>query len=628
MSAPLVSGLEEEALGQAYDGRLIARLWPYVKPYGWQIAATLLLVGPIFLAELAPAWIIKQSLETAQGGADGQAWLALPAAPAGLNPFIWLAVLYAGVTLLQSGLQYLNMVLMATTGQSAMRDLRATVFQHIQSLHLGFFDSYPVGRLVTRATNDVENVAEMFSAGIVALVTDLLKMLGFGLVLFWVHPKLAIWAFAIVPVLAVAAILFRLKVREAFRMVRVRIARINTVIQETIVGMKVVQLFTREARNLRDFDELNASHRDAWKMSIRYDALLFSAVEVAQNLTVTIIVWYGTGIAEIGVIYVFIDWMRRFFMPLRDLSAKYSVMQSSMASAERIFQLLDRRPEIVDADSPTPLPEASGRGGAVEFEHVWFRYRDPLNGMEGQDPDASDPGWVLKDLSFRVEPGEKVAFVGATGAGKTTLIKLLTRMHDVTRGTVRVEGIDVRDLAQRALRRRVGTVLQDVALFSGTVAENISLSRGDIDPATIERSARAVRAHKFIAGLRDGYASRVRERGSNFSAGQRQLLSFARAMAHGPEILLLDEATSSIDSETETLIQEGIHVLMETQTSIAIAHRLSTIRDVDRIYVLQGGSLAEIGSHEELLARGGVYAHLHQLQSESEQPEPSVPVSG
>ena len=613
MSAPLLSGLEEEALGKAYDGRLLARLWPYIKPYRWQVLVTLLLVGPVFLAELLPAWIIKQSLEQAQGIADPDAAFGLPAAPAGFNPFIWLAMLYALTTLAQSGLQYVNMVLMSTTGQSAMRDVRAAVFDHIQSLHLGFFDSYPVGRLVTRATNDVENVAEMFSAGIVALITDVLKMLGFAVVLFLVHAKLALFAFAVVPLLLVAAILFRLKVREAFRMVRVRIARINTVIQETIVGMKVVQLFTREDRNFRDFDELNASHRDAWKMSIRYDALLFSAVEVAQNLTVTIIVWYGTGIAEVGVIYVFIDWMRRFFMPLRDLSAKYSVMQSSMASAERIFQLLDQVPEIADPARPKALPAASGQGGSVEFENVWFSYRG--------EPDAAEPDepvWVLKDLSFRVEPGEKVAFVGATGAGKTTLIKLLTRMHDVTRGRVTVDGVDVRDLAQRELRRRVGTVLQDVALFSGTVADNISLGRPEIDAETVERSARAVRAHGFISALRKGYDSTVRERGSNFSAGQRQLLSFARALAHGPEILVLDEATSSIDSETEALIQQGIHVLMERQTSIAIAHRLSTIRDVDRIYVLEGGALAEIGSHDELIARGGVYARLHELQYEPE----------
>jgi ATP-binding cassette subfamily B multidrug efflux pump len=490
-------------------------------------------------------------------------------------------------------------VLMATTGQSAMRDLRRAVFAHVLRLHVGFFDRYPVGRLVTRATNDVENVAEMFSAGIVALVTDLLKMLGFAVALFLVNAKLALCTFVVVPFLAVAAILFRLKVREAFRMVRVRIARINTHIQETITGMKVVQLFTREARNLRDFDAMNASHRDAWKMSIRYDALLFSAVEAAQNITITIIVWYGTGIAEAGVIYVFIDWMRRFFMPLRDLSAKYSVMQSSMASSERIFQLLDTAPVVSEPAQPQRPPRGAG-SGRVEFQDVWFAYQD-------QD-------WVLRGISFAVEPGEKVALVGATGAGKTTVIKLLTRLYDVTRGRILLDGVDVRELPQAELRRRVATVLQDVVLFSGSVADNIGLGRPDIGRDAIERAARSVQAHRFVEALPQGYDTPVRERASNLSAGQRQLLSFARALAHGADVLVLDEATSSIDRETEAMVQRGIHVLMERQTSIAIAHRLSTIRDVDRIYVLRGGRIVETGSHDELLAAGGLYQRLYRLQ--------------
>jgi ATP-binding cassette subfamily B protein len=347
-------------------------------------------------------------------------------------------------------------------------------------------------------------------------------------------------------------------------------------------------------------------------MSIRYDALLFSSVEAAQNITITVIVWYGSGIAEAGIIYVFIDWMRRFFMPLRDLSAKYSVMQSSMASSERIFQLFDTEPDLVDVDQPAELPAQRGRGGVVEFENVWFRYK-------GVDGDDEDPDWVLRGVSFRVEPGEKVALVGATGEGKTTIIKLLIRLYDVTRGRILVDGVDIRQLRQRDLRRRVATVLQDVALFSGTVADNISLGRSDLDEAAIEASARAVRAHPFIAALPQGYQTEVRERGSNLSAGERQLLSFARALAHGAEILVLDEATSSIDSETEALVQRGIHVLMEHQTSIAIAHRLSTIRDVDRIHVVQGGQLVESGSHAELMALDGGYARLYHLQYEAQQ---------
>jgi ABC-type multidrug transport system fused ATPase/permease subunit len=600
---------EEAALGKVYDSRLIGLLWPFVRPYRWQVALTLLMVVPLFATQALPAWIIAAGLDyvfqpSAEQAAQGS-WAAfLVSPPLGIPPLIWLGMLYLLLAIATMGLQFGHMVLMAVTGQSAMRDVRSAVFAKIQRLHLGFFDSYPVGRLVTRATNDVENVAEMFTAGVVALITDVLIMLGFAVVLFRTNAKLALAAFAVVPLLAVALVIFRLKVREAFRAVRVRIARINAHIQETITGMKVVQLFNREARNMREFDAMNAGHRDAWKQSIRYDALLFSSVDTVTGITTAIIIWYGTGIAEAGVLYVFIDYMRRFFRPLQDLAAKYSVMQSSMASSERIFQLLDTDVAIEDAAHPVTLPE-SGRGrGSVEFENVSFAY-------SGED-------WVLRDLSFKVEPGERVAFVGATGAGKTTVIKLLSRFYEVTEGRILVDGVDIRDIPQRELRRRVATVLQDVFLFSGNVAENIALGRDDVDQRQVEEAARAVEAHAFITRLRDGYATEVRERGTNFSAGQRQLLSFARALAHRADILILDEATSSIDSETEALIQHGIHVLMEGKTAIAIAHRLSTIRDVDRIYVLHRGRLVESGPHDELMARAGTYRRLYQLQSELE----------
>jgi len=434
-------------------------------------------------------------------------------------------------------------------------------------------------------------------------------------VLFAISAKLALATFGIVPVLFVAAVFFRLKVREAFREVRVRIARINTHIQETVTGMKVVQLFHREARNMEDFDAMNADHRDAWHKSIKYDALLFATIEVATGITVAIIISVGTGIAEPGLIYVFIDYMQRFFMPLRDLSAKYSVMQSGMASAERIFEVLDTQPGVADLVSHTP--EVDTRAwGRVEFEHVWFTYDVLSSPDDASALDDESIDWILRDVSFSVAPGEKVAFVGATGAGKTTIIKLLTRLYDVNRGIVRVDGIDVRDMRQSELRRRVATVLQDVFLFSGSVARNIALGRGDLDQAAISRAAKAVEAHPFIARLPKGYETEVLERGANFSAGQRQILSFARALAHGAHVLVLDEATSAIDTETEAAIQRGIHVLMEGKTAIAIAHRLSTIRDVDRIYVLQGGRLVEAGPHETLLAAGGHYAKLYRLQSE------------
>jgi ATP-binding cassette subfamily B protein len=614
---------EEEALGKAYDLHLLGRLWSYVRPYRLQVLCTVLLVVPMFALEVAQPFLIRAGVDgifAGQGALDrgptGMSLLlerlgadsvleAVVSAPGGMPPLWWLAILYLVSAVFAALMQYLHMLLMTTTGQNAMRDLRRVIFDRIQQLHMGFFDQYPVGRLVTRTTNDVENVAEMFSAGIVALVTDVAKMLGFATVLILVNEQMAFWSFLAVPVLAVAAAIFRFKVRTAFRDVRVRIARINAHIQETVTGMKVVQLFAREERNLRDFDAMNAAHRDAWHRSIHYDALLFATVEAASQMTIAIILWAGTGVASPGTLYVFIDLMRRFFMPLRDLSAKYSVMQSSMASAERIFQLLDTEPAVADLP-PDRIQVPATRRGEVEFDGVWFAYA---------------PGeWVLRDVSFRVAPGEKVAFVGATGAGKTTIISLLGRLYEPQRGTIRVDGVDIRTLAQRELRQRVATVLQDVFLFSGSVADNIALGRGDISRDDVERAAEAVQASRFIERLPEGYDTPVRERGTNFSAGQRQLLSFARALAHEPDVLILDEATSSIDTETELLVQQGIHVLMAERTAIAIAHRLSTIQDVDRIFVMDRGRILESGSHSELLQAGGRYRELYELQYAGQQP--------
>ncbi len=609
---------EEEALGKAYDTRLLRRLWHYVSPYRLQVLLTLLLVVPIFAMELAPAWVIKTALDRATDApATGStAWIAdLIAPPAWIGPYVWFGFLYLAASMFGALLHYGNMLLMATTGQSAMRDLRRDVFAHIQKLHLGFFDSYPVGRMVTRTTNDVENVTEMFSSGIVAFVTDVFRMVGIAVVLTLLDPDLALLTFAVVPGLAVAAIIFRFKVRQAFRAVRVRIARINAHIQETVTGMKVVQLFTREERNLRDFVVMNADHRDAWKKSIHYDALLFASVEAAQGVTLAVIVWFGTvDLASAGILYVFIDWTRRFFMPLRDLSQKYSVMQSSMASSERILELLDTPIEIADPEQvqPEAVVASTATRGSIAFENVWFSY----SGEPGDGADDAD-AWVLRAVSFQVDPGDRIAFVGATGAGKTTIIKLRTRLYEVTRGRILIDGVDIREMRQADLRRRVATVLQDVFLFSGNLADNISLGRNDVSRETVVRAAKAVEIDSFIGALPDGYDTLVRERGTNFSSGQRQLLSFARALVHGADILVLDEATSSIDTETEALVQGGIHLLLEGRTAIAIAHRLSTIRDMDRIYVLHRGSLVESGSHEELLAAEGVYQRLYRLQHQT-----------
>jgi ABC-type multidrug transport system fused ATPase/permease subunit len=618
---------EEEALGKAYDVRLLARLWRYVAPYRFQVAATVLLLIPLLAVELAPAWIVKvgldrlaapaeipvQTLESTHGAEASESLPALQFlaraldAPAGFPPLLWLGVLYLLVAAAGSAVQYLDQLVMARTGQAAMRDLRRQVFAHIESLHLAFFDTVPVGRLVTRATNDVENVSEMFSAGIVALVRDVIKMLAIAVVLFSVDARLALYTFVVVPFLAVVAIAFRFKARQAFRKVRVRIARINAYLQENVTGMKVVQLFTRERRNYREFGEMNADHRDAWLQSIRYDAALYAVVEFAFYLAVAIVIWRATDVAAAGTIYLFVEYVRRFFMPLRDLSAKYSVMQSSMASAERIFQLLDTQPAVADAfDAAIPARQGDAFG-SVEFANVWFAY-----GSEGDG--GGEPDWVLRDVSFRVEPGERVAFVGATGAGKTTIIKLLTRFYDPRRGRILVDGIELSRWPLAALRRRVAMVLQDPFLFSGSIRDNISLERPDLDAARVESVARAVQAHEFIDALAAGYDTEILERGANLSAGQRQLLSFARALAHGADLLVLDEATSSIDTETELLVQRGIHALMVNKTALVIAHRLSTIQDVDRIYVMHKGRIVESGSHQALLAQGGIYSRLYRLQ--------------
>ncbi|MDE2852202.1 MAG: ABC transporter ATP-binding protein [Acidobacteriota bacterium] len=601
----------ERDLGKVYDTELIKRLWPFMRPYRGWIAFNFAMIPPRAALELMPALVVGAALNyLTEGVATTEVgWMAPFVVPRlGLGPLAWMFGLVFVVSIVTLTVDWLRAFSMISLGQRTVRDVRRTLFDHVQRLPMRFFDRYPVGRLVTRLTNDLEHLAEMFSAGVIAMVADVFVMVVILTMLFAIDPRLALAALALVPVLGIAAVIFRYKVRQAYREVRVKIARLNAHLQETISGMKVVQLFARERRNFEDFRRENASHRDSWLRSIRYDALLFSTVDLATNLTRALIFWYGAqmvglGDVTLGTIYVFSDYMSRFFRPLMDLSAKYSVMQSSMASAERVFQLLDE-PREPEGKVELPARDAAAATGAepggceVEFEGVTFAY-----GAET----------VLRDVSFRVGAGERVAIVGHTGSGKTTTLKLLARLYELQEGSIRVDGRDIRDIPKPELRRRMAFVLQDVFLFDGDLRYNIVLGR-DVADDVVDEAARATHVDDLIERLPNGWAHKVSERGVNFSTGQRQLLSFARALAREPQLLLLDEATSSVDTETEALIQDALHHLMAGKTSIVVAHRLSTIKDVDRIYVFHHGAICEHGTHDELLDRRGVYWRLYQLQ--------------
>ena len=629
----------ERDLGKVYDTELIKRLWPFMRPYRGWIGLNFALIPPRAVLELMPALVVGAALNYLTEGETTTEveWMAPFVVPRlGLGPLAWMFGLVFAISIVTLVMDWLRAFTMISLGQRTVRDVRRTLFDHVQRLPMRFFDRYPVGRLVTRLTNDLEHLAEMFSAGVIAMVADVFVMVVILTMLFAIDPRLALAALALVPVLGIAAAIFRYKVREAYREVRVKIARLNAHLQETISGMKVVQLFARERRNFEDFRRENASHRDSWLRSIRYDALLFSTVDLATNLTRALIFWYGAqmmglGGITLGTIYVFSDYMSRFFRPLMDLSAKYSVMQSSMASAERVFQLLDepREPEGRSEESADGADAASAHTGCAGAP-AGFRgdaRREAATMSETKaaaEPDGCEVEFdgvtfaygaetVLRDVSFKVAAGERVAIVGHTGSGKTTTLKLLARLYELQEGSIRVDGRDIRDIPKPELRRRMAFVLQDVFLFDGDLRYNIVLGR-DVADDVVDEAARATHVDDLIERLPNGWAHKVSERGVNFSTGQRQLLSFARALAREPQLLLLDEATSSVDTETEALIQDALRHLMEGKTSIVVAHRLSTIKDVDRIYVFHHGAICEHGTHDELLDRRGVYWRLYQLQ--------------
>jgi ATP-binding cassette subfamily B multidrug efflux pump len=514
----------------------------------------------------------------------------------GLDRLAWVFVgLIAGEFLAYYAQQYLTMVV----AQGSLAELRGAVFAHLQRLPMAWFDRNPVGKVVSRVTTDVDVLSEMFAAGAMTVALDGLKLLGIVAVMLWIDWRLAVASLVLLPPMAFAIDFFRRMARRTYREIRERIARINGYLQEAISGVSVIALSAREERCFAEFTALNADHRDANQLSNRFEAALFSVVEAVSTVSVAVMLCRAAGLGrdalEVGTVWAFIQYINQFFVPIRDFSAKYAVMQSSMTAGERIFALLDVAPEQPPA---APVPSPAPRGEIV-FDHVWFAYR-------GEE-------WVLRDVSFRIAPGERVAVVGATGSGKTTIIKLLDRLYDVQRGRVLVDGVDVRHWDLGALRRRTAVVLQDVFLFNGSVADNVTLGRSDIGRERVEAAARAVNADGFVRRL-GGYDAEVRERGSNLSGGQRQLLAFARALAHDPAILILDEATSSVDTETEWLIQDALEKLLAGRTAVVIAHRLSTIESADRILVVHKNELREEGTHAELLARGGIYARLYRLQ--------------
>lgn len=586
---------EEEALGKAYDARLMRRLLRYVRPYRLQVVAAVLLLMLASAVEIVGPWLTQQAIDR-----------AIPAGDVGL--LARLAVLYVTALVAGFGLQYAQGVLTTWLGQSVMYDLRKEIFARFQRLDLKFFDKNPVGRLMTRITNDVETLNELFSSGVVSVFGDVFTLVFIVAVMLRMDWRLALVAFSVLPLVFIAAFVFRARIRDAYRDIRVRLARLNAFLHERFTGVRVVQLFNREEADARKHEALNAHYLEAHLRSITYYALFFPVIEFFTAIALALILWYGgfeilDGAVTVGVVAAFLQYARRFFRPIQDLSEKYNLLQGAMASSERIFKLLDTGAEIRDPEDPLDLPTPVQ--GTIEFRNVWFAYGNRQDG---------EPDWVLKDVTFTAAPGEKVAVVGHTGAGKTTLINLLMRFYDVDRGEILLDGVPIHRLRVEDLRSRVGLVLQDVFLFSQDVAYNIRLGSSGISDERVRHAAERLGAAPFIERLPAGYAQPLGERGASLSVGERQLVSFARALAFDPEILILDEATSSVDSEIEERIEQATDELLKGRTSLVIAHRLSTVQNADRILVLHHGELREEGTHEELLAREGLYARLYELQ--------------
>jgi ATP-binding cassette, subfamily B, multidrug efflux pump len=590
---------DEEILGKAYDARLMKRLIKYLKPYKWYVVLGILMSVIVSGMEAVRPWFTKYAVDVniAQGDAHG---------------LLITSLAFLGLLIVRGLVQYFSAYLTQWIGQMTIFDLRMEIFTHLQNLGIKYFDKNPIGRLITRVTNDVEVLNEMFSSGIVMVFSDVFTIIGILYFMFTMSWELALLSLSVLPLLFYGTFLFRKKAREAYREVRLQIARINTFMQEHITGMMVDQIFNREEKSYNKFTEINGAHRDANIKSIFYYALFYPGVDLIGAIAIGLIIWYSgigalSGSFTIGTMIAFFQFNEMFWRPIRDLSEKYNIMQTAMASSERVFKLLDDQTIVQNPEKPVALDKVRG---AIEFRNVWFAY--------------NDDEWVLKNVSFVINPGETVAFVGHTGAGKTTIINLLCRFYEFQRGEILIDGIDIRTINKEDIRKQMAIVLQDVFLFSGDIKSNINLGNDGISMDRIKAAARVVGAHKFIEATPHQYDEEVKERGATLSVGQKQLISFARALAVHPKILILDEATSSVDTETELLIQQAIKKLLQGRTSIVIAHRLSTIQRANNIIVMHKGEIREMGTHQQLLAMEGIYYKLYRLQyKEQEQPAPA-----
>jgi ATP-binding cassette subfamily B multidrug efflux pump len=597
---------EEEALGKPYDAHLMRRLLQYLRPYRWRVVFALALVSIVTPLELAPPMLFQRAIDRYLEPAlkhlvpTSLAWDGI-----GL-----ISLAFLGVLIFDFLAQYIQIRIMQRVGQQTMYDMRSAIFAHIQRLPMSYFDRNPVGRLVTRVTTDVDALNDLFAAGVVTMINDLFLLAVLAGWLFYIDKRLALAALAALPFILVVTFVFRHYVRTANRGIRTAIAGINSFLQEYISGMPVVQLFNREQKARAEFEKRNRFNMLAWRDAILAFALFYPAVEILSVFATALIYWSGgnrvfNGTLTLGVLTAFTMYASRFFRPIQDLSEKFNILQSAMAASERIFRLLD---EPAPAASPVDALRLTAPRGEIEFRNVWFSYRNL------PETEITDDDWVLRDVSFRVLPGQTMAIVGHTGAGKTTLISLLLRFYDVQRGEILLDGVDIRRINIQDLRRLFGIVLQDPFLFSGTIESNVRLGTAGIGRQAVENAMEEVGLGDFLRSLSEGVAATVNERGSTLSVGQRQLINFARALAHNPRFLILDEATSSVDTKTELLIREALNRLLSGRTALVIAHRLSTIQHADRILVFHKGRLREQGAHQELLAERGIYYRLYQLQ--------------